>query len=105
MAVVSNIPYYADGIEIAPLAKTDDNLLDLCLIEGKSGFGLLVHSLLFANSPNYLENPSAHYRQISELEISSLGKTFLQVDGDLVEKNNYFKFGIADRKLNMLCSD
>jgi diacylglycerol kinase (ATP) len=105
MAVVSNIPYYADGMEIAPLAKINDNLLDLCLIHGKSNLGLLINSLLFANSPCYLQNPSAHYCQISELEISSLGKVLLQVDGDLVGENNYFKFGIAGRKLNMLCSD
>lgn len=102
MTVVSNIPYYADGMKIAPFAKTGDNLLDLCLIEGDSSLGLLLRNLPLVYSGNHLNNPEVFYEQIKNLEISTTGPVFLQVDGDLIEENDYFKFGIAEKKLNML---
>ncbi|MDD5012656.1 MAG: YegS/Rv2252/BmrU family lipid kinase [Candidatus Nanoarchaeia archaeon] len=105
MAVVSNIPYYADGMEIAPKAKTDDHLLDLCLIEGKSGLGLLLHSLSFLYSQHHLDNSLVYYCQTKKLEISSPEPVFLQADGDIICENNYFKFGLAGRKIHMLCCD
>ncbi len=105
MAVVSNIPYYADGMEIAPCAKLEDGLLDMCLIEGKSSLGLLINSLSFLYSQKHLENPSVYYRQTKKLELACSAPVFLQVDGDIVEKNNHFKFGLADKKIKMLCAD
>jgi diacylglycerol kinase (ATP) len=102
MTVVSNIPYYADGMKIAPLAKTYDDLLDLCLIEGESSLGLLLRNLPLVYSGKHLDNLEVYYRQTKGLEISSAEPVFLQIDGDLIEENDNFKFGIADKKVNML---
>lgn len=103
MMVVSNINYYADGMKIAPFAKTNDGLLDLCLIEGKSNFESLFLNLPSVYNGKHLNNPQIHYNQLKKLEISSAEPVFLQADGDIVSKGNYFKFGLADRKLNFLC--
>jgi len=103
MAVISNIPYYADGIEIAPRAKSDDELLDLFLIEGKSSLSLLLRNLSSINSGKHLNNLENYHCQIKNLEILSAEKVFLQVDGDLVGESDYFKFEVAERKLNILC--
>lgn len=103
MMVISNIKYYADGMKIAPSAKTDDGLLDLCLIEGKSNIESLFSNLLSVYNGTHINNPQIHYNQLKKLEISSPEPTFIQVDGDLIGKGDYFKFGIAERKLKFLC--
>jgi diacylglycerol kinase (ATP) len=103
MAVISNIPYYADGMEIAPRAKSDDELLDLFLIEGKSSLSLLLRNLSLIHSGKHLDSSEVYHRQIKNLEILSPEQVFLQIDGDLVGKSDYFKFEVADRKLNILC--
>lgn len=103
MMVISNIKYYADGMKIAPSAKTDDGLLDLCLIEGKSNIESLFSNLLSVYNGTHINNPQIYYNQLKKLEISSPEPTFLQADGDIIEKSDYFKFGIAERKLKFLC--
>jgi YegS/Rv2252/BmrU family lipid kinase len=100
--VVSNIKYYANGMKISPFAEPDDGLLDLCLIEGESNLATLVHNLPLVYSGNHIKSKGVYCSRTKQLEISSQEPVLLQVDGDLVEEADYFKFGLADRRLNML---
>lgn len=102
MMVVSNINYYADGMNIAPSAKSNDGLLDLCLIEGKSNFESLFLNLSSVYNGTHIHNPQIHYHQLKKLEIFSSKPVFLQADGDIISEGKHFEFGIADRKLNFL---
>lgn len=103
LMVVSNIKYYADGMKIAPLAKPDDGLLDLCFIEGKSNFESLFYNLPGVYSGTHIQNPLVVYNQIKKLEILSSNPVFLQADGDIICEGKHFEFGIAERKLKFLC--
>ena len=105
LAVVSNLKYYADGMEISPFAKPDDELLDLCLIEGKSNLGLVLRNLPLVYSGTHVKNPEVIYEQSKTFEISGLNPLLLQADGDIIGEYENLKFSIAERKLKMLCSD
>jgi len=99
--VVSNIKYYADGMKISPRAEPDDGLLDFCLVEGESNLGIFLN-LPLVYSGSHINNPKFYYDKSNKLEILSAEPIFLQTDGDLKGEGQYFKFGIADRKLKFL---
>ena len=102
LMVVSNIKYYADGMKIAPLAEPNDGLLDLCLIEGESNLGVLLNNLSRVYSGAHINNSKVYYHQSGQLEIFSPEPVFLQIDGDLIGEDTYFKFNLANKKIKML---
>ncbi len=102
LMVISNIKHYASGIEMAPDAKPDDGLLDLCVIEGESNLGTILNNLPPAYSGKHIGNPEVDYSQIEKLEVISPEPVLLQVDGELVGEGNHFKFNLANKKIKML---
>ncbi len=104
-AVVSNIKYYANGMKISPDAKPDDGLLDLCLVEGESNLWTVLHTLPLVYSGNHINSKEVYCRKTGQLEIYSQEPVLSQVDGDLIGEDNHFKFGLADRRLNMLVGE
>jgi diacylglycerol kinase family enzyme len=92
-AVFSNIRYWATGKAIAPEARTDDGLLDLCLVKSSSLLGLagiyrLAGKGRHGRSPliQFLRSPS--FRLHSEIPFE------IQADGEILGTNDgRTKFG------------
>jgi YegS/Rv2252/BmrU family lipid kinase len=102
LMVISNIKHYASGMEMAPDAKPDDGLLDLCVIEGESNLGTILNNLPPAYSGKHIGNPEVDYSQVEQLEVISPEPVLLQVDGELVGEDNHFKFNLANKRIKML---
>ncbi len=101
LVAISNIKYYANGMKISPSAEPYDGLLDLCLIEGESSLRTLLHNLALVYSGN-INNQEVHHSKTKQLEIYTQEPLSLQIDGDVVEKEqNHFEFCIPEKKLIM----
>ena len=81
MASVANGRWIGGGIHIAPSARADDHLLDLCLIPELSilrGYRLLSQAV----SGKHVGRPEVILRQFARLEVSTSAPLPVYVDGE-----------------------
>jgi len=81
LAFVFNVPRYGLGLPIAPQARPDDGMLDLCLFERPGALALARYALAIARG-RHLGLPDVHYRQARGFRLSSAEPVPLQTDGD-----------------------
>lgn len=82
-AIVGNCIYSAGVFPSTPLAKTDDGLLDVCLIHDITAFKCMALAAQVWN-PRFIERPDVTYRQGREIEfdVAESEAAPLQIDGD-----------------------
>jgi diacylglycerol kinase (ATP) len=81
MLVVGNTRNYAGLVQVTPLARADDGLLDLCLFRGDGLRDIVLHALLVALG-RHLRSQRVIYRQVRRLELDWQQPLPLQLDGD-----------------------
>ena len=81
LAFVFNVPRYGLGLPIAPQARPDDGMLDLCLFERPGVLALARYAGAVARG-RHLQLPDVHYRQARGFRLSSAEPVPLQTDGD-----------------------
>jgi YegS/Rv2252/BmrU family lipid kinase len=81
VAFVGNISEYGTGFAMVPDAKSDDGLLDICVIPVSSPMGAIQQFLLAAAGEHVLSE-GAVYMRGKEIRIESPEKIPLQLDGD-----------------------
>jgi diacylglycerol kinase (ATP) len=83
LAAFANTPTYGGGMKIAPKAKLDDGLLDLCVIGGMNPFKLLC---MFPTvySGGHLQIREVQYFQASRLRIETDIPIDVYADGEYV---------------------
>jgi len=79
--VVSNTHFYGGTHQMTPFAEIDDGFLDLCIYQGKSQLGLVRFALSML-SKQHLNMKNVKYYRVRKVELSSVKKTLVQVDGD-----------------------
>jgi diacylglycerol kinase (ATP) len=81
MVFVFNLPRYALGLPIAPEARGDDGLLDVCVFERPGVFNLIRYAaLVMSGCRDRLSD--FHHRQVRRVRLRSDRPVHLQADGD-----------------------
>lgn len=78
---VGNARATGAGVTIAPLARLDDGLLDLCVVE-PVGLGALAGLLLELKRGEHLDRDGVHYAQTPSLRVESETPVAVNVDGE-----------------------
>ncbi len=78
---VANAPQYGNGVIIAPQARPDDGVLDLCIIEGVGFWRMLWHARrLFTGTIDRM--PGTQFIRTQGVRIVRAGPGRFQVDGE-----------------------
>ena len=83
LAAFANTPMYGGGMKIAPRAKMDDGLLDVCIVGAVDRFRLL---RLFPTvyQGNHLKIPEVSYFQASRMRVETEHPLDVYADGEYV---------------------
>jgi diacylglycerol kinase (ATP) len=100
LAAFANAPMYGGGMKIAPRAKLDDGLLDVCLVAGMNKFKLfsLFPTVYFGR---HLGMREVEYLQTSRLKIETESAVDVYADGEYVCKTP-IEVGIARNALRVI---
>ena len=79
---VANAQYLAGGFHFAPMARVDDGLLDLAIIDDISLFGF-VKAVPSVMRGRHLQNPHWHHYNATRIEISTAVPALVQLDGEI----------------------
>lgn len=78
---VFNLPRYGLGLPIAPWARADDGLLDLCVFRRPGRWNLLRY-LLACTARRQMRLADFQHRRVRHVRLSAQGPVPLQADGD-----------------------
>jgi len=81
IAFVGNIPEYGTGFAMLPHAKSDDGLLDVCVLPCNSR-GELLRLFLLAASGEHTQSEGAVYSKAKHVRIESDQPAPVQIDGE-----------------------
>lgn len=81
IAFVGNIPEYGTGFSMLPQARSDDGLLDLCVLPCNSR-GELLRLFLLAASGEHTQSEGAVYSKAKSVHIESEHPAPVQIDGE-----------------------
>jgi len=93
LAAAANGQCYGGGMRIAPEAKPDDGLLEICIIEAVGRLKVMRYL------PKFVKGTHVGLSEVTMLRAPSLDLAFdepvlLQLDGDLIEVSRYRRFRI-----------
>lgn len=81
VAFIGNIKEYGTGFEILPHARSDDRVLDVCVLPGRSASELIRH-FLSAAVGEHLHGEGVVYRKGTNVQVRSDTRVAIQADGD-----------------------
>ncbi len=81
VAFVGNVAEYGTGFPVLPMARSDDGLLDVCVLPCRSTADL-AHWALLAASGEHLHAEGAVYVRARRVNIVAKHATPVQIDGD-----------------------
>jgi diacylglycerol kinase family enzyme len=81
LVIVFNLPQYAAGLPLAPEARADDGLLNLCVFE-RGGVANLVRYLVNILRGRREKIRDLHRRLVRRVRLSAAGTVRVQTDGD-----------------------
>lgn len=84
-AVVCNNPTYGDGVKIAPRARLDDGLLDVCIVPAMGKLELL-RWVRRAYRGKHLEHPRIVYFQTRRVTLRSAARLEVFGDGEFLQE-------------------
>ena len=98
LITIANCRQYGSGARIAPRAKIDDGLLDLCILRNLSMFQALLHlPKLFTGKIDSI--PQMDYHQITQTEILREKPGPIHMDGDPLIEAPQLKVSILPKSL------
>jgi len=81
VAFVGNVPEYGTGFPILPLAQSDDELLDVCVLPARSATDLIEHAVAMVAGEHHLREGSVYVKG-TRVEVRSKSAVAVQADGD-----------------------
>ncbi len=100
LVVVSNVRLYAGVARVAPGARVDDGLLDVCTFRGQGRLAVAQH-LAWVLGKNLFEDTLLDYRQAREVRVNAEPPLPVQVDGDVAGVTPV-TFGVAPGALRAI---
>ena len=98
--VAANGKYFGGGMQIAPEAQVDDNLLDVVIIGNISKLGLL-KALPSVYKGTHLTHPLVKLEKATQIKIESKKKFLVQADGEILGEGPA-SFNIISRALSLV---
>ena len=98
---VANTHQYGNGATIAPQARPDDGMLDLCIVEPLSMLQAVKYAPKLFNG-TIDRTPIINYRRVQEITIEKSGSILFHVDGEPVLCQNRLKISILPRALKVV---
>lgn len=98
---VANSRCYCSGIQIAPNAKMNDGLLDICVISRLSKLKFLAMAPIFYFGKHINSSTSVHYTQAHKVSISGPSSVPIRVDGMLTSKTLPIKAAAISNSLTV----
>ena len=105
LVAVANVPQYGINAIIAPAAKPDDGLLDLCIIKGDKLLPALVHlPKLFTGQIQ--KSPYVELYQSKAFKIIRNKPEIYQLDGEVIsKKEKEIYISVIPKALNIIVSN
>lgn len=102
LVAVCNGQYYGGGLQISPMAKTDDGKITLCLVREMTRLKtMLIFPSLMLKKHMYLK--AVEFLECSELKITLLDETgVLCLDGNLYPASGELEFKIYEKALDVI---
>ena len=100
LTVIGNAQSYAGAVRMAPLARMDDGLLDVCVLKGK-GFSDTLKHLVNIFSQTHMESSEVEYYQGERIRIEAEEPLPVHLDGDLMGYTP-MEFSIAPKSLRVI---
>lgn len=83
LVAVANAQYFGGGMWVAPQARLDDGLFDVCILGELSKPGLL-RAFPSVFSGQHLQHPAIHYYRSRTVKVSARDSLLVQADGELI---------------------
>jgi len=81
LAIISNVKLYGGLVQVAPYAKLDDGLLDVCIFKGY-GFRQFLHHVYAVFSGRHVRDPLVEMSQVDSLVIYTAKPMPVHADGE-----------------------
>ncbi len=103
LVAVANAQYFGGGMWVAPRAKIDDGLFDVCIL------GELSRSRFLAAFPSvfsgkHLAHPAIHYFRSQSVKVSAKDPLLVQADGELIAETPQ-SLCLLPGRLSILCGE
>lgn len=102
LVIVSNVRLYAGLVEVAPYARLDDGLLDVCIFKGY-GLPQLLRHVYGVFSGKHVRDPLVEIRQVSSMAVFTARELPIHTDGDPMG-HTPVRFSVRRRALKVLVS-
>lgn len=105
LLAVGNGKYYGGGMKILPMAKVDDEYLDICIVSNINKLKLL---FLF---PTIFKGNHIKYKKYVKMykgktiKVETKDKIYINIDGEIAPDMKEIVFSMEDKKLNVLCEE
>lgn len=103
LVAIGNGSYYGGGMQILPMAKLDDGLLDICVVKDISNLRIL---FLF---PSIFKGKHIKYKKYIEfykgkkIKVKAKGETYLNIDGEIsLVKDRDIEFSTSSENLKVI---
>jgi YegS/Rv2252/BmrU family lipid kinase len=83
LVACANGQFYGGGFHIAPEAKPDDGLLDVCVIDAVSRWRI-IQKLLYVIKGTHAQLPEVKFYRAKRIKVTSPDILYVQADGDLL---------------------
>ncbi len=100
-AAIMNQRYEGGGLKLTPQARTDDGVLDLCVIEGYSKLAIL-YLLPTAFSGSHTKYKGVHIYSGHHISLSTETKTPVHTDGEYCQVQTSVEAACAPKKLPVI---
>ncbi|MGH7496457.1 MAG: diacylglycerol/lipid kinase family protein [bacterium] len=100
LITIANTQQYGNGAIIAPQARPDDGILDLCMVESLSLWHAVQHIPKLFNG-TIDRAPIIQYRKVRDIILEKPGTILFHVDGEPVTCQNRLKISILPRALKV----
>lgn len=104
LLAVGNGKYYGGGMKICPMASMDDGLFHVCIIKNISKLKLFFLFPLVFKGKHLKFKKYVEIHKTKNVEIISLDRAYLNVDGEIYDFKVNSKFSILKRGLNVIVS-
>lgn len=105
LLAVGNGKYYGGGMKILPMAKLDDEYLDICIVSNVSKLKLLFLFPTIFNGNHIKYKKYVKMYKGKTIKVETKDKIYLNIDGEIASEIEEIVFSIENKKLNVVCEE
>ena len=103
LVAVGNGHSYGGGMKILPMARLDDQLLDICIVRDISNLKLLILFPSIFKGDHVKYEKHVEFHRGKKIKVQFEGRDLLNMDGELYQiENEVVEFSIPDKKLSVI---